>query len=256
MWLGGTIATSVGLVCWSLWVRRHTWSNRWTTPLTVSIALQGATVLLLSPLTAATLGSWLYRHTGRWNLESCLGHVCWLLALGALAYSALVRLGNDEVFRRKLNQMVVLPLTVAIPTLLGLFCSSPAVAAYSPDILDIPVDLALEAYWLVLCVVAGHLLAYTGRALLVLRRSPRHRSTATAYLLTCGLGIAAVVTQAIVVIIPALNTPATTFLVWVIGGGMVACCALVGCQGVSAAAARRRAHSGPTTFLAGPSASP
>lgn len=249
------IGVNLVLVCRALWTRRETWGCRWATPITVSLALQGAALLLLTPAASATLGKALCRYTGRWGLEDCLGHVSLLLALGALMYAVLSRLGDDEVFRSKFNKAAVLPLTVAIPVLLGLFCSSAAVKSYAVDILDVPVDTALALYWLLLCVVVGHLLLYIIRALLVLRRSPQHRSLTAVYLLACYLGIASVVTQVVAAVVPTLNTPATTILVWATGGGMVACCALVARQGVSATAGRRRGQSDPTASpLAGPSA--
>lgn len=256
MWHGSFIGVSLALVCWALWDRRRTWGCRWATPITLSLALQGLALLLLTPVASASLGGWLYQHTGHWSLEDYFGHVCWLLAITALMYSALSRLGTDELFCRKFNQMAVLPLTVAIPTMMGLLWVSSASREYTPDILDAPVDLPMAAYWVLLCGMSMHLLTYTWRALMVLRRSPRHRPLATAYLLVCDLGILTAVIQVLAVAVPALNTPVTTTVLWITTTGMAVVCALIAQQSVSASAGRRREHPGPTASSpAGPSAS-
>ncbi len=72
--MGLAVLITITLLCigWSLWIRRVTWNCRWEVAATLNIALQGATVVLMSPLASETLGHWLHSLTGMWNLEDCL----------------------------------------------------------------------------------------------------------------------------------------------------------------------------------------
>ena len=76
MALATLIAITLACVAWSLWIRRVTWTCRWEVAATVNIVLQGAAVLLMSPLASETLGRALCTLTGKWNLEDYLGHDC------------------------------------------------------------------------------------------------------------------------------------------------------------------------------------
>ena len=72
------IAITIGCIAWSLWIRRVTWTCRWEVAATLNIALQGAAVLLMSPLANETVGQTLHTLTGKWNLQNYIGHDCYI----------------------------------------------------------------------------------------------------------------------------------------------------------------------------------
>lgn len=96
MALAALIVVTIGCIAWSLWIRRVTWSCRWEVAATLNVALQGAAVMLMSPLASETVGQWLFKLTGVWNLEDYIGHDCYIVAASAIVYNALGRLQDDH----------------------------------------------------------------------------------------------------------------------------------------------------------------
>src|ERR1700694_2019948 len=103
-----TVLTAITLACiaWSLWIRRVTWTCRWEVAATLNIALQGAAVLLMSPLASATIGHALHALTGKWNLEDFIGHDCYIVAASAFVYTALGRLKDENAMKGSVQQYV------------------------------------------------------------------------------------------------------------------------------------------------------
>ena len=153
MALASLITITIACIAWSLWIRRVTWTCRWEVAATLNITLQGAAVLLMSPLASQTLGHGLYALTGKQNVER--------------------------------------PATLCIPLLLAAFSLGNGAAIYRPDFFDVPTDFWLNTYWLLLCGTLIYLLAYGSRALLVLRKDPRSRRIANIYLAASISGIMA-----------------------------------------------------------------
>lgn len=153
MALASLITITIACIAWSLWIRRVTWTCRWEVAATLNIALQGAAVLLMSPLASQILGHGLYALTGKQNVER--------------------------------------PATLCIPLLLAAFSLGNGAAIYRPDFFDVPTDFWLNTYWLLLCGTLIYLLAYGSRALLVLRKDPRSRRIANIYLAASISGIMA-----------------------------------------------------------------
>lgn len=191
MALATLITITLACVTWSLWIRRVTWTCRWEVAATLNIALQGAAVLLMSPLASATLGHALYELTGKWNLEDYIGHDCYVVAASAIVYNALGRLQDDHAMQQSFKQYVERPATLCIPLLLATFSVGNGAAIYRPDFFDVPTDFWLSTYWLLLCGTLIYLLAYGSRALLVLRKDPRSRRIANVYLAASISGIIA-----------------------------------------------------------------
>ncbi|OAN28565.1 hypothetical protein [Mycolicibacterium iranicum] len=214
MALASLIAITLLCIAWSLWIRRVTWSCRWEVAATLNIALQGAAVLLMSPLASETLGPFLYSLTGKWNLEDYLGHDCYIVAASAVVYNALGRLEQDHAMQQRFRQHIELPATLCIPLLLGAFWLGNGATIYRADFFDVPTDLWLNLYWLMLCGMLIYLLAYGGRALLILRTDPRSRPIANVYLFACAMGILACVVRLITAFVPALQTVQGSTLVW------------------------------------------
>ncbi|CAN5416981.1 hypothetical protein BH09ACT7_BH09ACT7_05960 [soil metagenome] len=189
------IVITVACIAWSLWIRRVTWTCRWEVAATLNIALQGAAVVLMSPIASETLGHGLYRLTGMWNLEDYIGHDCYIVAASAIVYNALGRLQDDNALHATFKQYVERPATVCIPVLLVTFSIGNGARIYRPDFFQVPTDFWLSAYWLLLCGTLIYLLGYGFRALLVLRKDPRSRLIANVYLVASASGIAACIVR-------------------------------------------------------------
>ena len=153
-----------------------TWTCRWEVAATLNIALQGAAVLLMSPLASETVGHWLHALTGKWNLEDYLGHDCYIVAASAIVYNTLGRLADDDAMQRSFKQYVERPATLCIPLLLVTFSVGNGARIYTPDFFTVPTDFWLNLYWLLLCGTLIYLLGYGIRATLVLRKDPRSRT--------------------------------------------------------------------------------
>ncbi|MGY4708735.1 hypothetical protein ACXDF8_04075 [Mycolicibacterium sp. CBM1] len=214
MALGALITVTLACIGWSLWIRRLTWSSRWEVAATLNIGLQGAAVLLMSPLASDTLGRLLHSLTGVWNLEDYIAHDCYVVAASAIVYNALGRLQDDETTQAAFKQYVERPATLCIPLLLATFSLGNGAAVYRSDFFTVPTDFWLSAYWVVLCGTLIHLLGYGARALLVLRRDPRSRRIANVYLVASASGIIACTVRIITACVPPLQEAERGTLVW------------------------------------------
>jgi hypothetical protein len=215
MALAWLILVALTCVAWSLWIRRVTWRSRWEVAATLNIALQGCAVLLMSPAASATLGHGLHALTGKWNLEDYLGHDCYVVAASAAVYNALGRLADDHMLQVKFKRYVEPPATICIPLLLATFSLGNGATIYRPDFFDVPTDIWLKLYWLLLCGTLIYLLGYGSRALLVLRKDPRSRATANVYLLASASGITACLIRIATAFVPPLQKVEHGTLVWV-----------------------------------------
>ena len=223
MALATLITITLGCIGWSLWIRRLTWSCRWEVAATLNIALQGAALLLMSPLASETLGVALHGLTGKWNINAYLGHDCYIVAASAIVYNALGRLQDDNALQAAFKQYVERPATLCIPLLLATFSIGNGAKIYRPDFFEVPTDFWLNMYWLVLCGTLIYLLVYGSRALLILRKDPRSRRIANVYLAASASGVIACVvriTTAFVTPIQALEGGALVwFFACICGGG-------------------------------------
>jgi hypothetical protein len=223
MALATLLTITLGCIAWSLWIRRLTWSCRWEVAATLNIALQGAALLLMSPLAAETLGVALHGLTGKWNINAYLGHDCYIVAASAIVYNALGRLQNDNAMQAAFKQHVERPATLCIPLLLATFSIGNGAKIYRSDFFEVPTDFWLNMYWLLLCGTLIYLLVYGSRALLVLRKDPRSRRIANVYLAASASGVIACVvriTTAFVTPIQALEGGALVwFFACMCGGG-------------------------------------
>ncbi|MDT5013324.1 MAG: hypothetical protein QOH57_4941, partial [Mycobacterium sp.] len=185
------ITITMACIAWSLWIRRVTWTCRWEVAATLNIALQGAAVLMMSPIASATVGHWLHALTGMWNLEDYIGHDCYIVAASAIVYNTLGRLEDDHEMQRSFKQYIERPATLCIPLMLATFSVGNGARIYRADFFEVPTDFWLNMYWLFLCGMLIYLLGYGSRALLVLRKDPRSRTIANVYLAACISGITA-----------------------------------------------------------------
>ena len=214
MGLAVLITITLACIAWSLWIRRVTWTCRWEVAATLNIALQGATVFLMSPLASETLGHWLHSLTGLWNLEDYIGHDMYVVAASAIVYNALGRLQDDAAMQRTFKQYVERPATVCIPLLLATYSLGNGAAIYSADFFELHTDFWLSAYWVLLCAMLIYLLGYGARALLVLRQDPRSRRVANVYLAACLSGMMACAIRIVTALVPSLQPIENGALVW------------------------------------------
>lgn len=215
MALAFLIVITTACIAWSLWIRRVTWSCRWEVAATLNIALQGTTVLLMSPLASETLGHWLHALTGIWNLEDYIGHDMYVVAASAIVYNALGRLQDDHALQQSFKQYVERPATLCIPLLLAAFTFGNGASVYRADFFETPTDFWLSAYWVLLCGTLIYLLGYGSRALLVLRKDPRSRRVANIYLFASFSGILACFIRIVTAVVPTLQPVEGGTLVWV-----------------------------------------
>jgi len=199
------IAITLACMAWSLWIRRVTWTCRWEVAATLNIALQAIAIALMSPFAHETLGRALHSLTGVWNLQAYVGHDCYIVAASAIVYNAVGRLQDDAVMQKMFTQYIERPATLCIPVMLALFSLSDASRVFSRDLFTLPTDGWLTAYWVVLCGMLVYLLAFGGRALLVLRNDPESRRIANVYLLATASGITACVVRVITAFVPDLQ---------------------------------------------------
>jgi len=214
MSLAVLITVTLACIAWSLWIRRVTWSCRWEVAATLNIALQGATVFLMSPFASETLGHWLHALTGMWNLEDYIGHDMYIVAASAIVYNALGRLQDDHAMQTTFKQYVERPATLCIPLLLAAFSLGNGAAVYSADFFQLHTDFWLSTYWVLLCSTLIYLLGYGSRALLILRKDPRSRTVANVYLAASVSGMLACVVRIVTALLPAPQTIENGTLVW------------------------------------------
>lgn len=214
MALASLIAITLCCVAWSLWIRRVTWSCRWEVAATLNIALQGAAILLMSPLASQTVGPLLHSLTGKWNVEDYIGHDCYVVAASAIVYNTLGRLQDDNALQAAFKQYIERPATLCIPLLLATFSLGNGAAIYRADFFDVPTDFWLSTYWLILCGMLIYLLGYGSRALLILRKDPRSRRIANVYLLASVSGIVACTIRIITAYVKPFQALEGGTLVW------------------------------------------
>jgi hypothetical protein len=214
MALATLLFITMACIVWSLWIRRVTWSCRWEVAATLNIALQGGAVLLMSPLASETVGHWLHALTGKWNLEDYIGHDLYIVAASAIVYNVLGRLADDHAMQQSFKQWVERPATICIPLLLAAFTLGNGAKIYKPDFFDVPTDLWLNVYWLLLCGTLIYLLVYGSRAMWILRKDPRSRRIANGYLIATAAGIMACLVRITTALVPGFQALEGGNLVW------------------------------------------
>lgn len=190
------ITTTCLYLAWAIWARRQTLRppterlKLTERSITVSLALQLAALFLMSPASSATTGRALHAVFTQWNLDAYVGHCLYIGAAGLIGVNVASRLNlTDDQLRQYFNKYFALPMTIIVPISLALIVKSPRVDSDWTDFFDCPLDNYLIAYWLLMCGFIAYVLASICWPLLILRRDPRNRRTATIYLIACSLGV-------------------------------------------------------------------
>lgn len=210
------ITFTVVTICWSLWIRRVTWTRRMEVAATLNIALQAAALLLMSPLASGTIGLAPYALTGCWNLEDLFAHDLYIVAASAIVYHMLLRLDQQQLMRR-FRLHIELPATISLPIMVALFTFGQGAQDYRADFFRTPTDWWLSAYWWVICGTLIYLLGYSVLALIPMWREPSIRGLCSAYMLAAGIGILACLARIVTTLLPATmqDTSAASLAVWV-----------------------------------------
>jgi hypothetical protein len=186
MGLIATVTLVVALL--ALWSIRHAWSIPIERPATITVALLAVDVLLMTPQLNWWLSRRLHAVTGVWNLEDLTGHICVLIAMCSLLYLVADRLDiNPAQFRWFVRYRIELPCTIAIALMVAIFLPGDIADHYITDTVAVEASPWLRAYWLTMSVGCYYLLWNIARVLLILRRDPRSRPAATAYLVAVGI---------------------------------------------------------------------
>ncbi|UVK63425.1 membrane protein [Mycobacterium phage Aegeus] len=212
-------------IAFSLWVRRTTWNQTYERAATLNLVLQGCAVILMSPWASEHIGKPIHSVLGIYNLEDYLGHDLYIVAASAIVLNALGRLDEGSYLTRSFKLFVELPATICIPLMLCVFSLSHAADTYVVDFFQMPVDLWLLAYWVILCVILIHLLTYGSKLLMILRDDPRSLQVADAYIASCVCGIIACgarITVSIVPVSPVVGSAIVWFFACACGVGFAA----------------------------------
>lgn len=187
----------------ALWVRRSTWRIPWEIASTLNVSLQFAEIFLISGPVARWLGPKLHAATGLWNMEDLTGHLCYMIAMTYMTYMALSRLDiSDERLARYVRRRIELPMLLFVPTVVALFMFGGMDSHPFDLVLSHPTPW-LRIYFMMYVAGALYLLTMAVPALLIIRRDPRQKHTATAYL--CATTVTVVTCATMVVGIPILT---------------------------------------------------
>jgi len=188
--IAALFAITLACVIWSLYTRRVTWRCFGETGITLSLALQGTGLFLMTPA-AAGVGRLLHALTGEWNLQDYAGHVCFLAAVSAVAYHVCWRV--DTEIARSFKIGVQIPATITAAAMFPLLVIGNGGYVFRPYFFAIPLDLPLRLYWTLFCMMMIWIMLYAGRAMLALRMCHRSRPVANIYLLAAAAGILAAI---------------------------------------------------------------
>ncbi|MEO6793117.1 MAG: hypothetical protein ABI253_04335 [Mycobacterium sp.] len=188
--ISGFIVVTLAVIAYSLWVRRDTWWSRWEAGATLAVALEGCSLVLMSPWAGVEVGRALHHDLGVWNLQQLLGHLCLILAVTANIHHMLVRLADPDQVRSIMRRQLMVPVWLAIALMVPTFLLSDQ--EYHPDFFAATgSDSWLIVYELVGCAVVLYLSAYVSRLMLTLRKDPRAKTTIDLYLVSMAFAAAA-----------------------------------------------------------------
>lgn len=164
---------SLGACLIALWMRRHSWGIRFECASTISVALQGAAILILCPGINRYISSACHAVTGLWNVEDFIANI---LQMGAIASLLSMAMGRFNVstaeFEALVAQKIILPMTLFVPIFWAAFIFGNVGEHDSPDLwlLDpSKMTLGQRYYWTIFIWAAAFLLLRTAYVLWRLR---------------------------------------------------------------------------------------
>ncbi|AXH46811.1 hypothetical protein SEA_ACOLYTE_68 [Mycobacterium phage Acolyte] len=188
MSLIATITLLIALV--ALWIVRRSWHIAWERPAILIVALQALDILLVTGPVSRCLGPKLYALTGVWNFEELIGHICYMISMFTLLYLVADRLDmTPRQFRFFVRYRIELPATLVIALMVAIFVSKMG-DWYVPDTIAAHTTPWSYLYWLTMIAGIAWVLVQVAQVLMILRRDPRSRRAADAYL--CAISVSAV----------------------------------------------------------------
>lgn len=169
------LATAVALLIigWAIWERRLSWralsADRHATIGCVQTCIA---LVLFRSQAIADAATWL----GVPYVQSVIAAILLMAMGGCQIYAAACRLVPDDQIRLFMHRVDV-PAAICAQVMLLLFFASPAPHHHhvKTDLLSVPCDLWLDAYWLVYASITLYMAVFLGWLLVALRRDPRAR---------------------------------------------------------------------------------
>ncbi|MGV0627668.1 hypothetical protein [Mycolicibacter minnesotensis] len=188
------IGVTVLVALYSLWVRRDTWLSRWEIGVTLAIALQACSLVLMSPWAAETLRPWVHHMLPMWNLQQLVGHICFVTSLAAVTFHILARVAPRERAGNWFCRKVVRPVLAGLIALVAVFIA--ADGDYAPDGLTTRSGSPWEiAYWIVLSGLIFYVSARLLPLMLAARSDPRAKGTIRLYSVAMTFGLTSLLVQ-------------------------------------------------------------
>lgn len=188
------IALTLTVSAYSCWVRRDTWWTRWEIGASLAIVLEAVALVLMSPAASTRLSPVLYHITTRWNVQQVLGHLCFIAAIAAVGYHALLRVvdGGRAAFLLRLR--IVRPALAGAAAMLAAFVA--ADEGYHADLFTgVAGNAWMRLYWACAVATLVYLCVYTGRIVLAAGADPRAKETVTIYLVSATFAVVACLIQ-------------------------------------------------------------
>lgn len=184
------IAATIAVITYSLWVRRDTWWSRWEAAATFAIAMEGCSLLLLSPWAGDELGPALHRWLRVWNVQQLFGSLCLIVAVMANIYHMLVRFADPDQVPPIMRKHLQVPVGLGVVVMLTTFVKTDR--GFEPDMFaNLTGDGWQTAYEVAACALVFYLSSYVGRLMLALRHDSRARMTVILYLASMVFAVAA-----------------------------------------------------------------
>ncbi len=189
MSLVATAALVVALL--ALWSVRATWAIPWERPAALAVALMTAQLVLMARPVSDWLSPRLFALTGLWNIEDLAAHILYLCGMWSVLLLVADRLDmSTNQFRWYARYRMELPSILANMAMIAAFVFGGVGDRPVPDLVSTNPDTGLYVYWLVMIATVSYIIGHAGWILLQLRKDPRSKRAATAYL--CALGLSGV----------------------------------------------------------------
>ncbi|OBI07462.1 hypothetical protein A5715_17505 [Mycolicibacter heraklionensis] len=185
------VATAV-MVTYCLWVRRDTWWSRWEAGATFAIAMEGGSLLLLTPWASDELGPPTYSLLELWNVPQLIGWLGLIAGVMGNIYHMLVRLTDPVHVWPIMRKHLLAPVGLGVTVMLVAFMNS--TRGFEPDMFaSLDGDWWLTTYEATVSVLVLYLTVYVARLLWALRHDARARTTIVLYATAMTFAMSAVV---------------------------------------------------------------
>ncbi|WP_234806614.1 hypothetical protein [Mycolicibacter nonchromogenicus] len=183
---------TVVVVLYCLWVRRDTWWSRWEAGATFAIAMEGGSLLLVTPWASDELGPPTYSLLDLWNVPQLIGWLGLIAGVIGNIYHMLVRLTDPAHVWPIMRKHLLAPVGLGLAVMLIAFVNS--TRGFEPDMFArLDGDGWLTVYEVTVSVLVLYLSGYVARLSWALWRDPRARTTIRLYVAAMSFATAGVV---------------------------------------------------------------